>query len=105
MWTCQTNLEWVGHVRGSKNRVYEIFYRELDTRRSSEQGAEFGWMCGCPAFIFGAGLDHRGCCKHVKEIEARQDRCGWSGVEPKSTKHGVTCPDCGGPVEEKDGLT
>lgn len=100
--TCASNVEWETTIRGS--RVYQIKYTHLDSRRRDEQGAQYGWMCSCPAFIFGRGIDGRGWCKHIHQVNRRRDRCGWNAelepfVEPRKTKHGQECPDCGGPVE------
>jgi hypothetical protein len=102
--TCSTNIDWTGHVRGSKDRIYEVRYVELDSRRRDEQGGLYGWLCDCPAFIFGRGLNGRGVCKHVTEIIGRRDRCAWNADlepanPPKHTKHGDVCPNCRGPVE------
>lgn len=97
-WTCATNFYWSTDVEGSKGAVYTVHWGRLPEARIMETGAQRGWQCECKGYKF------RGTCKHIKQVEASDLRCGWNATLETSEDCDYSgdgdpyCPDCGGAV-------
>lgn len=97
-WTCASNFYFERVVTGSKGDVYTVHWGRLMEARAFETGAQYGWQCTC------RGYKYRGTCRHIDEVKASGERCGWNGtLEPTAQcDHDANgepcCPDCGGPV-------
>jgi len=97
-YTCQTNTSWETTVTGSKGDVYTVRYGRLYGRQADIQGVQYGYTCTCKGFSF------KGACKHVREVEEQELRCGWNAeldpfVEADKAPNGnPCCPECGAPA-------
>lgn len=97
-WTCASNFYWSTNVTGSKGDVYTVWWGRLPEARIMETGAQHGWQCECKGYKF------RGTCKHIREVKADNDRCGWNAtLEPSAecaydSLEEPVCPECGGAV-------
>jgi len=87
-YVCQTAEDFQTEVKGSKG-AYKVTYGIVYGKDTM-----YGWECTCKAFQFGKGKP----CKHITQVKASGERCGWmqqfDGDEPKDGK----CPKCGKPV-------
>jgi len=97
-WTCASNFYFERAVKGSKGDLYVVRWGRLTEARIMETGAQHGWQCTCQGYRF------RGTCRHIREVEASGERCGWNAtlepaVECDHDSDGEPCcPECGGPV-------
>jgi len=101
-WTCATNVSWEKKVPGSNGAEYTVSYGLLFGRDAEIQGCQYGYTCTCPAFTK-SRKSHLP-CKHIKAVEASDERCRWNwelepGAEVGTATGGEPCcPECGGPV-------
>ena len=91
-WTCCSNVNWSTQVPSSDgSKTYTVSYGP------SRGVYQYDWSCNCPN-------RRRGYCKHIEQVRASGDRCGWNGtlevgVEADRRDDGTPCcPDCGGEV-------
>jgi len=102
--TCWSNRSWHTEVQGSGKKPYKVSYGMLSGNEEARQGAQRGWTCDCPGFIY--RKDGGTPCKHVRKVVNSGVRCGWNNtLEPSlpakiDENSGETvCPSCGGPIE------
>jgi len=97
-WTCASNVYWETKVTGSKGDVYTVHFGRLPEGKAMELGASHGWQCECK------GYKYRGTCRHIEQVKASGDRCGWNAELEVALECGYDasgepcCPECGGPV-------
>ena len=88
-WACTTNEHWQIEVRGSKSDTYTIKWQR---NYSPDRYTEFHYTCTCKGFEF------RSHCKHVKQVQSENKRCGWNERFDAETYDGAGCPRCREPV-------
>ena len=88
MYQCRSNSTFETKVTGSKGDEYTVRFGRVHGQKYSHN-----YTCDCKAG------EHGRLCRHVKQVQRQQLRCGWSqqhnGGAPKDGK----CPKCGGKIE------
>ena len=82
---CDTALNFVTKVRGTKGSVYTVSFGESTFGRYAHD-----WTCNCAAFKF------RRTCKHIESAKSTQ--CNWNADFSDNQSHDA-CPQCGGDVK------
>ena len=76
--TCISNISWSKKVEGTTG-IHMVSFSVYD-----------GWRCTCWGF---RSHEH---CKHVDEVSASGERCGWGEDAFANTiYHEKVCPNCG----------
>ncbi len=96
-YTCESNLMW-GPVKVRSSDGTDTYHVSWGRLLGDRSGFTFGWLCTCK------GWAHRGTCRHTKEVEAKNRRCGWNAelfptLDPYKNKDAeLCCPECGAPA-------
>jgi len=97
-WVCASNFYSEIRITGSRGDRYVLHWGRLPESVVLKKNVQCGWQCTC------VGHKFRGTCKHVRAIEAADERCRWNAeMDPsaecaRDADGDPCCPQCGGPV-------